>query len=134
MVILKSDSIAAQWYDQKSLKWKMALSGFEVAIGGITSIPVISGLIFLGYKSFGENSLDASKLKPKKKSAAKKETSISEKKSPASKSETLKTNTKPQVIMKERRIPTKQSTPENEAIPTSSKKQPKNETTTPTTD
>ena len=112
----------------------MALSGFEVAIGGITSIPVISGLIFLGYKSFGENSLDASKLKPKKKSAAKKETSISEKKSPISKSEALKTNTKPQVIMKERRIPTKQSTPENEVIPTSSKKQPKNETTTPTTD
>ena len=112
----------------------MTLSGFEVAIGGITSIPVISGLIFLGYKSFGENSLDASKLKPKISQQPKKETSISEKKYPASKSETLKTNAKPQETIKERRIPTKQSTPKNEVIPTSSKKKPKNETTTPTPD
>ena len=44
----------------------MALSGFEIAIGGITSIPVTGGLIFLGYKAFGEKNLDASKFKPKK--------------------------------------------------------------------
>ena len=44
----------------------MALTGFEIAIGGITSIPVTGGLIFLGYKAFGEKKLDASKLKPKK--------------------------------------------------------------------
>ena len=53
-------------------KWAMALSGFEIAMGGITSIPVVGGLIFLGYKSFGESSLDASKLKPKQKTAVKK--------------------------------------------------------------
>ena len=52
----------------------MALSEFEIAIGGIASIPVMGGLIFLGYKSFGESSLDASKLKPKQKPAVKKET------------------------------------------------------------
>ena len=51
----------------------MALSGFEIAMGGITSIPVVGGLIFLGYKSFGESWLDASKLKPKQKTAVKKE-------------------------------------------------------------
>ena len=50
----------------------MALSGFEIAIGGITSIPVTGGLIFLGYKSFGEKNLDASKFKPKKPAQAKK--------------------------------------------------------------
>ena len=50
----------------------MALSGFEIAIGGITSIPVTGGLIFLAYKSFGEKNLDASKLKPKKPAPAKK--------------------------------------------------------------
>ena len=49
----------------------MALSGFEIAMGGITSIPVVGGLIFLGYKSFGESSLDASKLKLNKKQPSK---------------------------------------------------------------
>ena len=48
----------------------MALSGFEIAIGGISSIPVVGGLIFLGFKAFGEKNLDASKLKPKKPAAA----------------------------------------------------------------
>jgi hypothetical protein len=116
------------------LKRDMALSGFEVAIGGITSIPVISGLIFLSYKSFGENSLDTSKLKPKNKSAARKETSTSEKKSPATKSETSKNNTKTHETIKELTMTTKQSTPKKEEIPTSSEKQPKTETTTPTLD
>ena len=58
----------------------MALSGFEIAMGGITSIPVVGGIIFLGYKSFGESSLDASKLKPKQKTAAKEETPTPDKK------------------------------------------------------
>ena len=44
----------------------MALSGFEIATGGITSIPVTAALIFLGFKAFGEKSLDATKYKPKK--------------------------------------------------------------------
>ncbi|WP_148228800.1 hypothetical protein [Parasynechococcus marenigrum] len=56
----------------------MALSEFEIAIGGITSIPVVGGLIFLGFKSFGEKSLDTSKLKPKKKPVVKKETPATE--------------------------------------------------------
>ena len=47
----------------------MALSGFEIAVGGIASIPVLGGLVFLGYKAFGEKNLDASKLKPKKPAA-----------------------------------------------------------------
>ena len=58
----------------------MALSEFEIAIGGMTSIPVVGGLIFLGYKSLGENSLDASKFKPKKKPVVNKETPASDKK------------------------------------------------------
>ena len=58
----------------------MALSGFEIAMGGITSIPVVGGIIFLGYKSFGENSLDTSKLKPKQKTTVKKETPAPDKK------------------------------------------------------
>ena len=45
----------------------MPLSGFEIAVGGMTSIPVVGGLVLLGYKSFGEKNLDSSKLKPKPK-------------------------------------------------------------------
>lgn len=51
----------------------MSLSNFEIAVGGITSIPVLGGLVFLGYKSWGEKNLDASKLKPKKAVAKKKD-------------------------------------------------------------
>ena len=61
-------------------KSTMALSEFEIAIGGLTSIPVVVGLIFLGYKSLGESSLDASKIKPKKKTAVTKEIPTPEKK------------------------------------------------------
>ena len=43
----------------------MALSGFEVSVGGISSIPVSAGLIYLAYKSWGEKNLDSSRLKPK---------------------------------------------------------------------
>ena len=59
----------------------MALSGFEIAMGGVSSIPVLGGLIFLGFKAFGEKNVDASKLKPKKPApAAKKESAAAEKK------------------------------------------------------
>ncbi|WP_413441081.1 hypothetical protein [Synechococcus sp. MIT S1220] len=51
----------------------MLLSNFEIAVGGIMSIPVVGGLVFLGYKSFGEKNLDTSKLKPKKVVAKKKD-------------------------------------------------------------
>ena len=44
----------------------MGLSAFEIAVGGIASIPVLGVLIFLIYKAFGEKNLDTSKLKPKK--------------------------------------------------------------------
>ena len=44
----------------------MALSGFEISVGGITSIPLTSSLVLLLYKAFGEKRLDASKLKPRK--------------------------------------------------------------------
>ena len=44
----------------------MSLSGFETSVGGATSIPLISSLVLLLYKAFGEKGLDASKLKPKK--------------------------------------------------------------------
>ena len=61
----------------------MALSGFEIAMGGVTSIPVLGGLIFLGFKAFGEKNLDASKLKPKKPAAAAKKDPASAEKKPA---------------------------------------------------
>lgn len=44
----------------------MALSGFEISVGGVLSIPVVAGLTFLGYKTWGERNLDVSKLKPKR--------------------------------------------------------------------
>ena len=44
----------------------MALSGFEMAVGGISSIPTTSGLCLIAYKLFGEQRLDASKIKSKK--------------------------------------------------------------------
>ena len=72
----------------------MALSGFEIAMGGITSIPVIGGLIFLGYKSFGESSLDASKFKPKRKTAVKKEAPAPDKKEIKEKSQNQETKEK----------------------------------------
>ena len=44
----------------------MSLSGFEIAVGGITSIPLSSILILLLYKAFGEKQLEMSPIKPKK--------------------------------------------------------------------
>ena len=75
----------------------MALSGFEIAMGGITSIPVVGGLIFLGYKSLGECSLDASKLKPKQKTAVKKETTAPAEKEVKEKSQQQETKDKPNI-------------------------------------
>ena len=65
----------------------MALSGFEIAMGGVSSIPVLGGLIFLGFKAFGEKNLDASKLKPKKPAAAEKKPAPAAKKDPAAAAE-----------------------------------------------
>ena len=62
----------------------MALSGFEIAMGGVSSIPVLGGLIFLGFKAFGEKNLDASKLKPKNPAAAEKKPAPAAKKAPES--------------------------------------------------
>ena len=97
----------------------MALSGFEIAMGGITSIPVVGGLIFLGYKSFGESSLDASKLKPKQKTTVKKETPALDKKEIKEKSqnqeikENLTTTTTKKASQSETQKPTvKKETPE----------------------
>ena len=70
----------------------MALSEFEIALGGLTSIPVVGGLIFLGYKSLGESSLDTSKLKPKKKTADAKGTPTADKKNPGAKSQKIEKN------------------------------------------
>ena len=47
----------------------MGLSAFEIAVGGITSIPVLGVAIYLIYKAFGEKNLDTSKLKPQKTSS-----------------------------------------------------------------
>ena len=97
----------------------MALSGFEIAMGGITSIPVVGGVIFLGYKSFGESSLDASKLKPKQKTTVKKETPAPDKKEIKEKSqnqeikENLTTTTTKKASQSETQKPTvKKETPE----------------------
>ena len=70
----------------------MALSEFEIAMGGLTSIPVVGGLIFLGYKSIGESSLDTSKLKPNKKTTVAKGTPTPNKKEPEAKSQKTEKN------------------------------------------
>ena len=80
----------------------MALSGFEIAMGGITSIPVVGGLIFLGYKSFGESSLDASKLKPKQKTTVKKVTPAPDKKEIKEKAQQKKPEDKTNIIIEDK--------------------------------
>ena len=82
----------------------MALSGFEIATGGITSIPVTAALIFLGYKAFGEKNLDTTKYKPKKpvptkKAEPSKETSESKKNIvPKKDTDTTKSTTKKESV------------------------------------
>ncbi len=129
----------------------MALSEFEIAIGGITSIPVVGGLIFLGFKSFGEKSLDTSKLKPKKKPVVKKETPAvevkketpavevkketpaievkketpaSEEKVSATKIKNSETSNNPPGTANEKSSPREQPTAVSEEAPTPSKKPP----------
>ena len=75
----------------------MPLSGFEIAVGGMTSIPVVGGLVLLGYKSFGEKNLDSSKLKPKPKAKppAKKDVPSSDKKPVKAKKQAAAVKEKP---------------------------------------
>ena len=102
----------------------MALSEFEIAIGGLTSIPVVGGLIFLGYKSLGEGSLDTSKLKPKKKTAVAKGTPTPDKKDPGAKSQKIEKNINTTSTNKEQESAGEQSQPAKEKTSISSKKQP----------
>ena len=111
----------------------MALSEFEIAIGGITSIPVVGGLIFLGYKSFGEKFLDTSKLKPKKNpvvkkeapaAEVKKEAPASEKKISASKIENSETSNNPPGTTQEETSPSEQPAIVSEEASTPSKEPP----------
>ena len=62
----------------------MPLTGFEISVGGVLSIPVVAGLTFIGFKSWGEKTLDSSKLKPKKPAPA--TTAVAKKATPAKKS------------------------------------------------
>ena len=102
----------------------MALSEFEIAIGGLTSIPVVGGLIFLGYKSLGEGSLDTSKLKPKKKTTVTKETPAHDKKDPEAKSQKIEKNINTTSTNKEKASTGEQPKPAKEKASISSKKQP----------
>ena len=103
----------------------MALSEFEIAIGGLTSIPVVGGLIFLGYKSLGESSLDTSKLKPKKKPAVAKGTPTPEKKDAGAKSQKIEKNINTTSTNKEKSSTGEQPKPVKEKTSISSKNQPK---------
>ena len=105
-------------------KLAMALSEFEIAIGGLTSIPVVGGLIFLGYKSLGEGSLDTSKLKPKKKTADAKGIPTPDKKDPGAKSQKIEKNINTTSTNKEKDSAGEQSKPANEKTSILSKKQP----------
>ena len=103
----------------------MALSEFEIAIGGLTSIPVVGGLIFLGYKSLGEGSLDTSKLKPKKKITVTKETPAPDQKDPEAKNQKIEKNINTTSTNKEKASAGEQTKSAKEETSISSKKQPK---------
>ena len=105
-------------------KRAMALSEFEIAIGGLTSIPVVGGLFFLGYKSFGESSLDTSKLKPKKKPAVAKATPTPDKKTPEAKSQKTEKYINTTTTNKEKTSAEEQPNSAKEETSISSKKQP----------
>ena len=102
----------------------MALSEFEIAIGGITSIPAMGGLIFLGYKSFGERSLDTSKLKPKRKQTASKGTSTPDKKTTKTNSQKQEEKIKTTTATKEQTSAGEQPKISQEETSISSKNQP----------
>ena len=110
----------------------MPLNEFEIAMGGMMSIPVLSGLIFLGYKSFGEASLDTSGWNPKTSQQSKKK-HLHLRKSPATKIETSKIRKEPPATTQEPCTPTKQSTTTKGETSTPDQKQPltKTETSTP---
>ena len=58
----------------------MALSQFEIAVGGITSVPVLAGSIYILYQTFGAKALDTEKvdkLKPSPKVSAKADDKLS---------------------------------------------------------
>ena len=103
----------------------MALSEFEIAIGGLTSIPVVGGLIFLGYKSFGESSLDTSKLKPKKKPTITKGTPTPDKRTPKANSQKTEENINTTTASKEKTSAGEEPKATKEEISISSKNQPK---------
>ena len=105
----------------------MALSEFEIAIGGFTSIPVLGGLIFLGYKSFGEGSLDTSKLKTKKKPAVAKETLTPDKKIPKTNNQKPGDNINTTTTIKEKTYTGEQPRAAKEETSISSKSQPKDD-------
>ena len=102
----------------------MALSNFEIAIGGLTSIPVVGGLIFLGYKSVGENSLDTSKLKPRKKPAVAKGTPTPDKKNPEAKNQKREKKINTTTTNKEKTSAGEQPKSTKEETSISSNKQP----------
>ena len=103
-------------------KRAMALSEFEIAIGGLTSIPMVGGLIFLGYKSFGESSLDTSKLNPKKKPEVAKGTPTPDKKTPKAKSQKTEKNINTTTTNKEKTSAEEQPNSAKEETSISSKK------------
>ena len=105
-------------------KLAMALNEFEIAIGGLTSIPVVGGLIFLGYKSLGESSLDASKLKPKKKTAVANGTPTPDNKDPEAASRKAEKKINTTTTNKEKASAEEHPKPAKEKTSISSKKQP----------
>ena len=115
------------WQHQSMIKFgqyskgTMALSEFEIAIGGISAIPVVGGLIFLGYKSFGESSLDTGKLKPIKKPAVAKETPTPDKKIPKINSQKPENNNNNTAATKEKTSPSEQPKAAKEETSISSK-------------
>ena len=102
----------------------MALSEFEIAIGGLTSIPMVGGLIFLGYKSFGESSLDTSKLQPKKSQQSQREHPHLTTKNPEAKSQKTEKNINTTTTNKEKTSVGEQPKSAKEETSISSKKQP----------
>ena len=101
------------------------MSEFEIAIGGFTSIPVLGGLIFLGYKSFGEISLDTLKLKPTKRPAGTKETPTTDKKISKVNNQKLEKRSIKLPLAKKKTSAGEQQKPEKEETSTSSKNQSK---------
>ena len=90
----------------------------------MTSIPVVGGLIFLSYKSFGENSIDESKLKPQKQPVVNKETAASDEKISKTKGQDLEMGNNSCTTTHEETLPSTQPAKVKQEIWTSSKKYP----------